>query len=51
MTGPGGNTYVRVKRLGGAGDGGRDIEARYTEKLVTGPCGFPRDEGGAASHA
>ena len=31
MTGPGGKTYVRVKRLGGAGDGGRDIEARHTE--------------------
>lgn len=34
MKGSGGKTYVRVKRLGGAGDGGRDIEARHTEKLV-----------------
>jgi len=34
MTGPGGRMYVRVKRLGGAGDGGRDIEARYTERLA-----------------
>jgi hypothetical protein len=34
MTTPAGKTYVRVKRLGGAGDGGRDIEARYTEALA-----------------
>ena len=26
---PGGIHYAVVKRLGGAGDGGRDIEARY----------------------
>ena len=31
---PGGKKYVRVKRLGGAGDGGRDIEARFTETLA-----------------
>lgn len=34
MTGPGGRMYQRVKRLGGAGDGGRDIEARFTDRLA-----------------
>ena len=31
---PGGSHYAVVKRLGGAGDGGRDIEARYVQTLV-----------------
>ncbi len=31
---PGGTRYEVVKRLGGAGDGGRDIEARYSHALV-----------------
>lgn len=31
---PGGAHYALVKRLGGAGDGGRDIEARYDQALV-----------------
>lgn len=31
---PGGARYVAVKRLGGAGDGGRDIEARYVPALA-----------------
>ena len=31
---PGGSHYAVVKRLGGAGDGGRDIEARYGQALV-----------------
>ena len=31
---PGGGHYAIVKRLGGAGDGGRDIEARYGQALV-----------------
>lgn len=31
---PGGGHYATVKRLGGAGDGGRDIEARYGQALV-----------------
>jgi hypothetical protein len=31
---PSGSRYVSVKRLGGAGDGGRDIEARYVKDLV-----------------
>lgn len=31
---PGGSLYGVVKRLGGAGDGGRDIEARYGKDLV-----------------
>lgn len=31
---PGGSHYAVVKRLGGAGDGGRDIEARYGHALV-----------------
>lgn len=31
---PSGNRYATVKRLGGAGDGGRDIEARYDTALV-----------------
>ncbi len=30
---PGGTRYAVVKRLGGAGDGGRDIEARYGQAL------------------
>lgn len=30
---PGGSHYAVVKRLGGAGDGGRDIEARYGQAL------------------
>lgn len=30
----GGKMYVSAKRLGGAGDGGRDIEARLTPNLV-----------------
>lgn len=30
----GGSQYAVVKRLGGAGDGGRDIEARYDQALV-----------------
>jgi hypothetical protein len=30
----GGTHYAVVKRLGGAGDGGRDIEARYGQALV-----------------
>ena len=30
----GGGHYAIVKRLGGAGDGGRDIEARYGQALV-----------------
>lgn len=31
---PGASHYAIVKRLGGAGDGGRDIEARYGQALV-----------------
>ncbi|MFS0756129.1 ABC-three component system protein [Noviherbaspirillum sp. 1P10PC] len=31
---PGGHHYAVVKRLGGAGDGGRDIEARFGKELV-----------------
>lgn len=31
---PDGSNYAVVKRLGGAGDGGRDIEARYGQALV-----------------
>lgn len=31
---PGGGHYAVVKRLGGAGDGGRDIAARYGQALV-----------------
>lgn len=31
---PSGSPYANVKRLGGAGDGGRDIEARYGLALV-----------------
>ncbi|WP_426683530.1 ABC-three component system protein [Xanthomonas translucens pv. undulosa] len=31
---PGGIPYAVVKRLGGTGDGGRDIEARYSTALV-----------------
>lgn len=31
---PGGTRYATAKRLGGAGDGGRDIEARYGPALV-----------------
>lgn len=31
---PGDGHYATVKRLGGAGDGGRDIEARYGQALV-----------------
>lgn len=31
---PGGVPYAGVKRLGGAGDGGRDIEARFDQALV-----------------
>lgn len=31
---PGGGTYAVVKQLGGAGDGGRDIEARFTSALT-----------------
>lgn len=31
---PSGNRYAFVKRLGGAGDGGRDVEARFGNDLV-----------------
>lgn len=31
---PGGSLYAVVKRLGGAGDGGRDIEARHGQALL-----------------
>jgi hypothetical protein len=31
---PDGNRYVSTKRLGGAGDGGRDVEARIGQALV-----------------
>jgi hypothetical protein len=31
---PGGSHCAAVKRLGGAGDGGRDIEARFDQALV-----------------
>ena len=31
---PGGSPYAVIKRLGGAGDGGRDIEARFGQALV-----------------
>ena len=33
---PGGAVYAVVKRLGGAGDGGRDVEARLGSALTSG---------------